>query len=309
MDPDALAELLGATVTALTPLTGGASADTWSADVRDDSGTHALIVRRRGGLALGLDPAVEAQVQRVAQESGVPTPRVVATFADHPSLGSGYVMERLDGETLPRRLLGDPGYAAARTRLATDCARALSRIHAVPRDRLPADLPRQGAAAALALLEDLHRSIGQPVPTFELGFRWLHAQLPMEPELSLVHGDFRLGNLLVSAHGLVAVLDWELAHLGDPLEDLAWLCTRAWRFGGPGEAGGFAARPDLYAAYGPVDGTRLRFWEVFAALRWGVICQLQCAAHPPSVERATIGRRVTEAELDLLLTLEDASHA
>jgi aminoglycoside phosphotransferase (APT) family kinase protein len=112
---------------------------------------------------------------------------------------------------------------------------------------------------------------------------------------------------MVDAGGLVAVLDWELAHLGDPIEDIGWLCTRAWRFGGSGEVGGFASRPEFYAAYGEVDPERVRFWEVFGTLKWGIICQLQSFVHLRgellSVERAAIGRRVTETELDLLLLL------
>jgi aminoglycoside phosphotransferase (APT) family kinase protein len=158
-------------------------------------------------------------------------------------------------------------------------------------------------------LESLHRSAGQAVPTFELGFRWLHDNLPPPGTIGLVHGDFRMGNFLLNEHGLVAVLDWELAHLGDPMEDIAWLCTRAWRFGGPGEVGGFGARAEFYRAYGDVDVRRVHFWEVLATLKWGVICQLQSFAHLrgelPSVERAAIGRRVTETELDLLLLLEE----
>jgi aminoglycoside phosphotransferase (APT) family kinase protein len=204
--------------------------------------------------------------------------------------------------------LREPAYAAALSRLAGDGAAALAAIHAVPVGRLPA-MPELPAAGQLALLESLHRSVGQPVPTFELGLRWLHDNLPSPVPLCLVHGDFRMGNFLLDEHGLVAVLDWELAHLGDPTEDIAWLCTRAWRFGGPGEVGGFASRADFLTAYGDVDPARVHFWAVLAALKWGVICQLQSFAHrrggPPSVERAAIGRRVTEAELDLLLVLEE----
>ncbi|MFL6144885.1 MAG: phosphotransferase family protein [Labedaea sp.] len=302
------------TVVELRPLTGGASAQTWSIDVTDGTGAaHGLILRRgagRSGIGFGLDPAVEPLVQRAAHESGVPVAAVLTTFADD-SIGTGYVMRRLSGETIPRRLLRDEAYAAARARLVPDCAAALAAVHAVPLDRLPA-LPRLPAPEAVTFLESVRRSVGAPVPTFEFGFRWLREHLPRPGRLTLVHGDFRLGNLLLDEGGLVAVLDWELTHLGDPMEDLAWLCSRAWRFGGPGEVGGFGARTDLDACYErasgrAVDPSRVLFWEVFAALRWGVICQLQAHAHlhgeHRSVERAAIGRRVTEAELDLLLLI------
>ncbi|HEV2784100.1 MAG TPA: phosphotransferase family protein [Actinophytocola sp.] len=317
LDSDAVAKLLAevlpgpVTVERMHPVTGGASADTWSLDVTDGSGAgHALILRRdagRGGVSLGLDARTEPLVQRVAAEAGVPAARVLAIFAEDAALGTGYVMERLAGETIPRRLLRDEAYSAARERLVADCAAALAAIHAVPVVRLPA-LPRLPAREQVALLESLHRSVGQPVPAFELGLRWLRDNLPPPGPITLVHGDFRTGNLLVDERGLVAVLDWELAHLGDPMEDIGWLCTRAWRFGGAGEVGGFGARRDLDAAYGSaIAAERVRFWEVLGALKWGVICQLQSFAHlrgeARSVERAAIGRRVTEAELDLLLLI------
>ncbi len=304
------------TVTRAVALTGGASADTHAVDVRDGGGTeHALIVRRTAGGESAGDPGVskrvEALTQRAAAESGVPAAPVLALF-DDPALGSGYVMERLAGETIPRKLLRDARFAAARSGLVGDCARALAAIHRVPRAALP-ELPSLSIAAQLATLEATHRSFGHAVPTFSLAFRFLRARLPAETEPVLVHGDFRTGNLLVDERGLVAVLDWELVHLGDPLEDLGWLCAAAWRFGGEGECGGFGSRAALHAAYAEasgrdVDPARAWFWEVFAALRWGVICEWQAFAHlrgaTPSLERAAIGRRVTEVELDLLVAME-----
>jgi aminoglycoside phosphotransferase (APT) family kinase protein len=315
LDADAVAAVLARALPApvqvdrLAALSGGASADTWSLDVTDgDGAAHALILRRgagRGGITLGLDARLEPLVQRAAFDASVPVARVVAIFADD-ALGTGYVMARLPGESIPRKVFRD----CDTSRLVAGCAAALVRIHAVPPADLPA-LPRLPAPEQLALLESLHRSVGQPVPAFEVGFRWLRRHLPPDGPITLVHGDFRTGNFLVGARGLVAVLDWELAHLGDPMEDVGWLCTRAWRFGGPGEVGGFGSREDFYAAYGRgIDPDRVRFWEVLGALKWGVICQLQSFVHLRgelrSVERAAIGRRVTEAELDLLLALEDA---
>lgn len=304
LDDDAVTALLATalpppvTIDARTPLTGGASAETWSLDVTDGSGaTHALILRRgHGASGLGLEARVESLVQQAAFHAGVPVARVLATFDD------GYVMERLPGQTIPRRLLRGPTAG-----LVADCAAALTGVHAVPLESLP-PLPRLPAPEQLALLERLHRSVGQPVPTFEVGFRWLREHLPVDAPLTLVHGDFRMGNFLVDAGRLIAVLDWELAHLGDPMADVGWLCTRAWRFGGAGEVGGFGSREAFYAAYGSgIDPDRVRFWEVLGALRWGVICQLQSAAHlrgeVRSVERAAVGRRIAEAELDLLLAL------
>jgi len=151
--------------------------------------------------------------------------------------------------------------------------------------------------------------MGEPHPALELGLLRLSKTRPPAVANTLVHGDFRLGNLMVDADGLVGVLDWELAHLGDPAEDLGWLCVPSWRFGGQQPVAGVGTREELLAAYAaaggpPVDDATLRWWEAFGTLRWGVICVRQAAAHLSgavrSVELAAIGRRTCEVELDLL---------
>jgi len=298
------------------PLSGGASANMWAVDAIDGLGrAHAFVVRCPGvgeaGMSIGA--AAEARVMQQAGACGVPVPAVPAAFTGRSDVADGYVMERLLGETLPRRLLRDERFGEARSRIIDDAARALAAIHAVPVASV--ELPALPAGTQLDLLEALHRSLGQAVPTFELALRWLRSHAPSSEAAALVHGDFRTGNLLVDEGGLVAVLDWELAHVGDPLEDLGWFCAPAWRFGGPGAAGGFGSREELYDAYAaasgrPVDRDRARYWEVLATLKWGVICQFQASRHlggTPSVEHAAIGRRVTETELDLLLLLEGAA--
>ena len=92
---------------------------------------------------------------------------------------------------------------------------------------------------------------------FELALQWLKRHRPPEPaRLSLVHGDFRNGNLMVDDDGLRAVLDWEMAHLGDPMEDLGWICVNSWRFGRHElPVGGFGTREQLFAGYVEAGGT------------------------------------------------------
>lgn len=301
----------------LVPLSGGASAETCALDVTDGAGhQHGLILRRSAGRSGSFNPGVgkreEALTQRAAARHGVAAADVLAVFDADPELGNGYIMRRCDGETLPRRLLRDASWNGVHGQLIADCGQALAAIHRIPRDALP-PLPEQPPARQLEQLESMHDNFGQAVPVFTLAFRWLRERLPPERPLQLVHGDFRLGNLMVDGRGLVAVLDWELVHLGDPVEDLGWLCVPAWRFGSTLPAGGFATREALLAAYAAAGGRQvgideLRFWEVFGTLRWGVICQWQAWAHlsgvAPSVERAAIGRRVTEVELDLLLLMQ-----
>jgi hypothetical protein len=155
-------------------------------------------------------------------------------------------------------------------------------------------------------------SLGEVRPALEFGARWLAAHRPHGGDTVTVHGDFRCGNLLVGPEGLRGVLDWELAHAGDPAEDIGWLCAPAWRFGGPGEVGGFGTVPELLTAYEEAGGVavapeRVHWWQVYATVKWAAICALQASVHlsgaTRSVELAAIGRRVCESEWDLFVLL------
>lgn len=298
-------------VGALERLSGGASRETWAIDATWDGLEHPLVLRLDPPGAVGGDRATEMSVLDAARKAGVPAPEVLCGTTDPAVLGAPFfIMERIEGETIPRKLLRDEGFAAARPRLVRQCAEALAHIHAV-------DISAIEGLAAPETPESLvlgHRvfldAFGEPHPALELGMAWLISHLPEPVTPRLVHGDFRNGNLLVGQDGLRAVLDWELAHLGDPMEDLGWMCVRSWRFGEDDKpAGGFGAREELFAAYeaaggGPTDPERVRFWEAYGTLRWGVICVAQAAAHLQgarrSVELAAIGRRTCEMEYDLL---------
>lgn len=309
-----LAELLGAdgavvAVDGLRRLSGGASRETWSFDATVSDAPRPLILQRlRPGASAsttGIPIAAEAALLRVAAIHGVPVAEVVADD-DGSILGSpGMVVQRLDGETIARKLLRDDEYAVARERLGAQVADALARIHVIPAEAVPALRKTDQVEQFRAVLD----SLGEPHPAFELGFRWLEANRPPADRVTVVHGDFRLGNLLVDRAGLRAVLDWELAHLGDPMEDLGWFCVRAWRFGSPLPAGGIATREVLVEAYEAAGGKAvdlevLRWWELLGTLKWGVMCILQAWSHlsgaTRSMEHAAIGRRVCENEWDVL---------
>jgi aminoglycoside phosphotransferase (APT) family kinase protein len=247
---------------------------------------------------------VEVAALRTAAAAGVPVPRVEAVGEG----ASFVVLEHVEGETIARKILRDDEYAGARPVLAGQCGRALAALHAMPVDAVAGlDVPDQ-VAQYRAVLD----ASGQPHPAFDLGFRHLEATRPSSAATTVVHGDFRLGNLIVGPDGLRAVIDWELVHLGDPLEDLSWLCVKSWRFGAAPRVGGFGQVPDLVSAYEEASGRTvdldaLRWWETFGTLKWGIMCIMQAAAHltgaARSVELAAIGRRVCEVEHDLLLLL------
>lgn len=229
-----------------------------------------------------------------------------ASGADHPIGPSFLVTRRLEGETIARRILRDDVYAGARERFVDDCARELAAIHALDPAPLAGNLQRLDDPVAQQ--RAAYEGFDDPHPVFDLALRWLERHRPPARPATVVHGDFRMGNLLVDRDGIAAVLDWELAHLGDPVSDLGWLVARAWRFGGRGAVGGLGTRAELLAAYAAAGGPEispeeLRWWEVLASLRWGVMTMLIGLA--PSLEQLVIGRRVVETEYDLLLLIRD----
>jgi len=255
---------------------------------------------------------LEHRLLRACHDVGLAVPEVVAAD-DGRVLGTpGIVMSRVAGETLARRIQRDDAFAVARTRLARQCGEFLAGLQRIPVERVEG-LP---GGDPIERYRERWRELDDVSPTFELAFRWLDAHRPPAHPVVVVHGDFRLGNLLVDSGGLAAVLDWELAHAGDPIEDLGWLCVKAWRYRGRPPVGGIGELDDLLDAYESVGGIRverqdLRWWLVFNTLKWGVICGWQAAAHlsgaTPSVELAAIGRRIAEQEWDLLELLDPAS--
>ena len=310
---DVVGEHLGdaVRVEALERMLGGASRELWSFDLVVGDERRALVLRRDpAGVADAAGRRREFEVLRAAHDRGVPVPEPLWLLEG--AAGPGFVMERLAGEAIPRRLLRDERYERARAGLIDALGAAAAAAHAVPLAEVPSLQIAGGAPAeaAIAGLESELDRIGEPHPALELGLRWLRRNLPEPVEPGLVHGDFRLGNFLLDDEGLVGVLDWELCHAGDPLEDLGWLCIRSWRFGADrNPAAGCGSRDELLAAYAAAGGrnvTReeLRFWEVYGNVRWGVICLVQADVHlsgaQRSLERAAIGRRTCEPEWDLL---------
>jgi aminoglycoside phosphotransferase (APT) family kinase protein len=310
----------GATgVTGAARLSGGASQETWSFDIVHAGGPTGAILRRAPpGYAESPSPSraagleAEAVLMQLAHDAGLPSPRVLHVLKPEEGLGRGFIMVRVEGETIARKILRDEAFARARPLLARQLGRIAAGIHGLPEAKLP-KLRSNSPATELADLAREYRSTNWPRPVFEFALRWLEDHDPgPSREITLVHGDFRHGNLIIGPDGVRAVLDWEIAHLGDPMEDLGWICTNSWRFGEIDKpVGGFGSREDLFAGYEEagrkVDPDRVMFWEVMGTLRWGIMCcgMMQRFRSGPdhSMERAMIGRRSSETEIDLLRLL------
>lgn len=313
---DALAIVLGETlgggveICALERLPGGSSRESWACSVRTVAGERRVVLRRDPSGAPSSGLTLEADLLRVAAEVGVPVPGLVAAGPAGGPLTSAFVIvDFVEGEVLPRRVLRMVADAGSGDTLTAECGRALAAIHGIP----PASAPGLTGGDQLEELRALLHRLGQPHPAFELALRHAAENRPPRGREVLVHGDFRTGNLLVRGDGTIAaVLDWELAHRGDPLEDLAWLCAKPWRFGSEHHVGGFGSLDALVRVYeeavgASVDRGALAWWELVETLRWGIICIVQVLTHTTgalrSVELAAIGRRVCEVEWDVLQML------
>jgi aminoglycoside phosphotransferase (APT) family kinase protein len=319
--PGLLAAVLGPDVLVgeAEPLSGGASRQTWGVLVHGGGRELRLVLRTgrpgdpgtaAGGLNAGME--LEAATQRPPPAAGMPVPAVLCASDDTSALGCGYLISaRVPGAAIPRRVLRGLRSSGARGELLAQCAKALAALHAADPDAVPG-LP---AHDPLTLYRDLMDALGQPSAVFEIALRWLLRNRPPSGGSAVVHGDFRVGNLMVDEAGLVAVLDWELVHRGDPVEDLGWFCVRAWRFGEDSRpAGGLGSVEEFVTRYEraagkTVDRDALRWWQVLGTLRWGVLCQHQAHRHlsgqTRSVELAAIGRRACENEWDLLELLAE----
>ncbi|HYB80408.1 MAG TPA: phosphotransferase family protein [Mycobacterium sp.] len=318
--PEVLAPALGAgaadvTIVNLRALTGGASRTTWAFDAVAGEQRRPLILRIGPPDDMHAGMELEARVQAAAAAAGAPVPHTLVADDSPAALGNPFLIcGEIKGETIVRRIqrqLDAAGGQPARAGLLRQCAQALAAIH-----RADANIPDLTREDQLVWWRERLDAMGDTTATFEWGFRWLAMHQPQPSATVLVHGDYRMGNLVVDGSELAAVLDWELVHVGEAYEDLAWFCIRAWRFGAPASlaAGGLGSIENFLRAYEEasattVDRVTFHWWLVLATLRWGVICRYQAERHlsgqSRSVELAAIGRRVCETEWDLLDLLEE----
>ena len=298
----------------LTRLSGGANMESWAFEW----GGGAYVLRRAPsaeymeGRPYG--HPVEAALVRAAHAGGVKAPEVIGVLSDADGMGTGYVMRRVIAEVSPAKILAAPPRS-----LVADLGRELALIHALPRAAIPAEIPVMDTAAALAELKARFLSYGGDRPAIALAVKWCEDHLPEPADPVLVHGDYRMGNVMVDADGLAAVLDWELAHLGDAHEDLAFGCMTVWRFGMLDKpAFGVGSLDDYFAAYeaaggNPVDRDRFKYWLVYRTMWWALGClqmgQAWRSGAETTVERVVVGRRTAEQELDIIRLLEDGAPA
>lgn len=310
----------GATLTEAQRLSGGASMETWAFGFEGKDGPERLILRRRATAfdeetARSVSLATEAALIRATGANGARVPIVRHLCDAQDGLGEAYVMVRVDGETLGRKITSDARFDGVRQALARQCGESLVAIHTTTP---PAGLKLKAVNGSEELdrYEEVYRATGAERPILELAFQYLRRHVPDPVEPVLLHGDFRNGNIMFDPEkGVAAILDWELAHLGDPAEDMGWICTNSWRFGRPDRpVGGFGEYADLLAGYASAGGQsidlpRVRFWQMLGSLRWGVMCLTMYLSWrdgvTKSVERPMIGRRVSETEADLVVLLEE----
>jgi aminoglycoside phosphotransferase (APT) family kinase protein len=300
----------------LAEIPGGASRQTWLIE----AGAERFVLRRDPPGAESLVPqSGEFRLIRLARDAGVPVAEPLALEPEGGRFGTaGMVLAFVEGDSVGPRVLRREELEGARRALPAQLGEAVARVHSI--DIAEAALPIPDGEPVLAQIDhweaELGR-IGEPLPVIELGLRWLRLHRPEPVEPGVVHGDFRLGNLIVDEHGLAAVIDWELAHIGDPAEDLGWLCIRSWRFGHDDHpVAGLGSREQLLDAYEAAGGTRpdhdrLRYWEVFGNLKWAAICARQANDHLSGLRRshelASLGRRVCEPEWDMLELIGEAA--
>jgi aminoglycoside phosphotransferase (APT) family kinase protein len=286
-------------------------------DIEGPGGAGRRLVLRRETYAGTGNPFLPSHKQyrllEVAHARNLPVPEPVFELDASDGLGRGFVMGFVEGETLPRRINGDPRFDAIRPGLAARCGELLAAIHDFgleATDFLADVADTADPLAAQRERLDLYR---EPHPALELGLRWLELNRPGGGDRVSLHGDFRNGNFIVNDSGVAAILDWECSHHGRPMEDLGWLCVPSWRFGNLDRpVGGFGERADLYAAYEAASGRRVddgevRYWEIFGMVRWAILNVMQGFGHVHEGRRSMVwaacGRNVAMVEHELMQAL------
>lgn len=311
-------------ITDAKPLAGGASRDTWLFSIQIGDTVEKIVLRRdlpTQMFAEALTREQEYNLMDAAYQQGVKVAKMRWLCTDETVLGSPFfIMDYVSGISIGRRVIKQPELADARQALPQQMAEELAKIHTIdPAQETLAFLkrPKDGRSPAEEAIHESYsilNNLGVHNPVWEWTLRWAQNNLPPQNDLCFVHGDFRIGNLLVDEQGLTAVIDWEFGHVGNPDEELGYLCMRDWRFGeGTKRASGLTDRETFIKAYEKASGRAVSresvdWWEAMGNIRWGIICMSQANRHlsgdEPSVELASLGRRSAEMQLEALRLIE-----
>lgn len=294
-------------------LTSGASAQTWRIEY---SGKYYILRREtdENPLSDALSLSVQADLIKTAQNHNISVPNIIAKLDENDGLSAGFMMEYIGGEALPHKIFKAHQDVNFYSNLTVQCAQQLSNIHSMDVENASNLVPHLSPSNMLSKMRGNYHALGGKLPIFEWAFLWLEAHCPKSINPVFLHGDFRMGNLLINDHGIAAVLDWELCHIGDAEQDLAYMAAPSWRFGRyENPVGGFGQIDDFIAQYERISGRnidrdRFNFWLIYSALWWGIVCLMMLDSwrqgSERTIERAVIGTRVSEVEFDLVLLLE-----
>lgn len=286
-------------------------------DVVEAGGARQRLVSRQetyqGPHSPFLAPAEQYRVMQQVYRHGFRVPRPVFEYDEADAMGAGFVTEFVAGQTLPKRIIESGEFAALRPRLAREFGELLAQLHALPVAEFAFLQARTDSVDPLDAQRTRMDAYRRPRPALELALRWLERERPPATTPAFLHGDFRVGNLMVGAQGVTAVLDWECAHLGAGAEDVGWLGMRSWRFGRPDlPVGGIAPWQPFIEAYegaggGRIDRDQVRYWSTFGLVRWTVLNLMQGYGHVSGTRRglvfAACGRNADLIEYELLMTL------
>lgn len=306
-----------ASVENISVATFGASNRTLLFDLVEATTRRRLVLRQetvKSEYSPFISTADQYRILEIVHGHGLPVPEPVFALdaADH--LDNGFVVAAVDGETLPKTLLADPAFATARTRFASQSGEFLARLHAIDRAEFFFLETVADSRDALAAQVARYEGYGNCFPGIEVGIRWLENHRPPPRRRAFLHGEYRIGNIILGPEGIASVLDWECAHIGSIAEEFGWLCMRSWRYGNIDlPVGGIGQRQELLAAYaangGQVpDAEELRWWEIFATLRWAIINMMQIDGHMSGERRslpfACCGRNIAMVEYDMLMAIK-----
>ena len=298
-------------------LPGGSSNETWIIKYIFNNLEKKIVFRRHfDGIRSKdnnyppLSLSLESKIMIEAYNADIPVPKILYNTDLKSSLGEGFFMEFIEGIALGNKIVEKDFLENKEINLSKQCGYILAKIHSINFKNIE-NIEKSEASNEMKKYFEIYKNYNLNIPVFDFSFKWLEMNIPNNDKLFLIHGDFRNGNILMSQKsGVKSILDWELLHLGDPHEDLAWICVNSWRFGNINSpVGGFGKRNDFYNSYEErskfkINKKSLKFWEVLGTLKWGIMCLKMYDAYKSgydkSVDRAAIGRRSSETEIDLL---------